>query len=85
MASVLSQEPVWFTSRRSKYSWDQWLDGQTWHLKKGEDFTVASGALRAAAANAAKVRDLDLRAKITPEGDVILRALHKKDDADSAE
>lgn len=80
MASVLTDEPVWFTSRRSKYNWDEWLDGQTWHLKKGEDFSVASGALRAAAANAAKVRGLVLKAKITPEGDVVLRAV-KKDDA----
>lgn len=37
MATVCSHciEPA----NRSKYNWDSWLDGRTWTLEKGVDFT----------------------------------------------
>lgn len=74
MAEILSDEPVWYTARKGRYDWDNWLDGRVWHLEKGKDFQVASGAFRAAAANAAKVRKLNLKAKIQSNGDVIVKA-----------
>lgn len=74
MAEILNEEPNWHSSRKGRYPWDEWFDGRVWHLKKGEDFQVASGAFRAAAANAAKSRHLNLKAKITPSGDVIVKA-----------
>jgi|MudIll2142460700_1097286.scaffolds.fasta_scaffold04263_3 surface antigen len=51
----------------SSYPWDRWLDGNAWHLSAGEDYTVATTALRAyiyrqAAArgiNVKTVRDVD--------------------------
>lgn len=32
--------------RRSKYPWDEWLDGRTWLLKHGADFTVSTETMR---------------------------------------
>ena len=36
-----------------KYPWDEWLDGSTWQLTPGEDFTVEGAAFRAAVHQAA--------------------------------
>lgn len=82
MAKVLDQEPIWNT-RKGRYDWDSWFNGQVWHLTKGTedevadglaDFSVPSGSLRAAAQNAARTRGLKLKAKVTAEGDLQLRA-----------
>lgn len=32
--------------RRRRYPWDEWLDGSTWLLEHGEDFTVAAETMR---------------------------------------
>jgi hypothetical protein len=77
MATILNEDPIWHTSRRSKYNWDEWLDGRTWSLKKDEDFAVSVTSLRTAAANAARVRGLGLKSKPTADG-IILRAVHKE-------
>lgn len=35
--------------RPRKYDWDNWLDGQTWELVQGEDFTIDMHAMRSSA------------------------------------
>ncbi len=37
--------------RRPKYPWAQWTDGEWWHAKQGEDFTVAVNSFRSTLAN----------------------------------
>jgi hypothetical protein len=32
--------------RRNKYPWDEWLDGSTWQLTPGEDYTNVNGFRR---------------------------------------
>ncbi len=49
-----------FTSRRSgrlKYPWAQWMNGQIWALKYGEDFTVKPTNFANNAASYGKRRD----------------------------
>lgn len=45
--------------------WDEWLDGNPWRLKKGEDYDVATVSMRAAAFRAAKAAGKSVRTRIT--------------------
>jgi hypothetical protein len=68
MAVQLEQMPgAGGRTPRDSYPWDQWLNGNRWHLTRGEDYQVATLALRAYVYRKARaigitvstVRDLD--------------------------
>lgn len=64
-------------SRRNRYPWAEWLDGSTWLLKSGEDFTVAAETMRVMVYQNAKKRDLKAATELVgPVGaeDLIIRA-----------
>jgi len=59
MATVVEQLPHPGGRRPpGEYPWDEWLDGQTWVLQQGVDYTVATRAMRAYAYRAGRARDL---------------------------
>ena len=62
----------WGAGGRSRYEWDTILNGNTWELTKGEDFTCATGSFRSAVIGAAKKRNLAVRTKIKGDSVIVL-------------
>ena len=46
-----------------KYPWDEWLNGEIWKLKVGEDFTIDARMLQAQAYIAASKRRKKVRTR----------------------
>jgi len=62
-------------ANQSDYPWDQWLNGQTWKLKAGVDFSVPLRNFTSAAYAAGKRRQLEVQcATDTTTNVVYLRA-----------
>lgn len=58
---------------RKVYPWEQWMDGNQWLLKEGEDFTVSVPSFRALVSSTAK--RLNVKAATSKDGDhLILQA-----------
>ena len=78
MASVVEDEELdtRHDSARGnyRYPWDEWLDGQTWRLVRGEDFTTQINSFRSTAIIRAKARGVKLKTVVDGEA-VYLRAL----------
>lgn len=55
--------------RRSQYNWDEWLDGQTWLLRRGEDYNVSTDVMRANVSKAAAARGMKVQTKKVIEKD----------------
>ncbi len=48
MAEILEDAPgIHRGGARPKYPWDEWLDGKTWLIKRGEDYAVPSTSMTA--------------------------------------
>lgn len=57
-----------YRGRPTKYPWDEWLNGQTWQLTRGVDFTLDDSSLRAAVSSAANKRNRQARvAKVSDD------------------
>jgi hypothetical protein len=54
---------------RSRYPWDEWLDGSAWELVHGEDFHSRMTTLRANAQLQAKKRGGQTRSKVVRTDD----------------
>ena len=67
MARELDEFPK--ATRRSKYKWDQWLNGKPWLLRQGEDFQTSSESFRAVASRAAAAEGKRLRTRLTSDDD----------------
>lgn len=46
---------------RDRYPWDEWLDGSAWLLRRGDDYTITTASMRAAASRAATERNKRVR------------------------
>ena len=68
----ITEEVEWGAGGRSRYEWDTILNGNTWELNKGEDFTCATGSFRSAVIGAAKKRNLAVRTKIKGDSVIVL-------------
>jgi hypothetical protein len=55
-----------------KYPWDEWLDGSTWKLTPGEDFTIPAGNMTSQAHQAARTRGGSVRTGIR-DGCLLIR------------
>jgi len=66
---------------RSKYDWDSILNGKTWELKQGEDFTMEPRTFVAHAHGTAKRRNLRVRTHVDGKK-VIVRAYKDKPGTD---
>lgn len=78
MAKVVEAPASWARTRKSKYDWDQWLDGQCWELTKGEDYTVSTTVLRSAANSAAKTRGLEVDFRTFDNGASVKLKSHRE-------
>ena len=65
------------TSRRMRYPWDDWLDGQIWELERGKDFVVGLDQMRKNAYNAAWSRGLRARTS-NNKGKLVVMAFRAK-------
>lgn len=75
MARVIDHMPPDGRSRRGRYDWDNWFDGQAWLLVNGEDFTTEIEAFRSLVHTAAKRRGLVVRTVTTPDGNVAIQVV----------
>lgn len=66
MAKVIDSLPkkAGGIGRKSKYSYETWLDGQIWQLDSGEDFKGKPESMRANINNAAHAKGLKVRSRI---------------------
>jgi hypothetical protein len=71
MAERLDSFPVRRSHARSKYPWDEWLDGSVWRLTQGEDFTAKLKSMRVYAATTADRRGLKVRMRIDNEDNTL--------------
>lgn len=70
MAEVVERLPgVAGRTPVSSYPWDKWFDGRPWHLVRGQDYQVATTAIRAYAYRQARARGLAIDTVRDP-GDV---------------
>lgn len=67
-------------SRRRKYPWDTWMDGQVWQLNRGDDFVVGFDQMRKNVYNAAWSRGLHVRTRREKDG-LIVQAFNPKEKA----
>jgi len=66
MSNILETLPG--RSQSSTYDWDLWLDGRVHELVSGEDFTVATGSMRAMAFSRAKKIGVPMHTRATDNG-----------------
>lgn len=62
----------------SKYSWDEWTDGEVWKVKEGEDFECPARNFQAGLFNQAKRKGLKVRSN--REEDVVVFQFYEKED-----
>lgn len=61
---------------RNKYPWGEWLNGQIWSLKQGEDFEVAPANFASSAKSYVERHDEIASVNIAvEEGTVVLQAV----------
>jgi hypothetical protein len=68
MARRLDTFPV--PKGNARYPWGDWLNGDPWELRKGEDYTAQSSTLRANAATQARRRGGRVRTRLLTDGGV---------------
>jgi hypothetical protein len=68
MARLVAELPDPGRDGKSKYPWDQWLDGRVWLLEKGEDFRISVPSMQSSVTNAARARGLKVKMRARPEG-----------------
>ena len=77
MAKIIDDSALTGAARRNtRYPWDEWFDGQTRELVRGEDFTISTTAFGRSAYGAAQMRGK--RARITVLEDRILLRAEKR-------
>ena len=81
MAEIVS-DSVWAETVRksvSKYPWDEWFDGKTRILVRGEDFTVTPASIRNTISVNAFRRRTGVRTRILDGNRVLVQALQPQD------
>mgnify|MGYP006114801989 CR=1 FL=1 len=63
------------TGSRSKYDWDKILNGKSWELKQGEDFTMQPRTFVAHAHGTAKRRNMTVRTHV--DGKIVIVRAYK--------
>lgn len=85
MARTLESFSFTRNSGRQVHDWDLWLNGSTWELVHGEDFTTSPQCMQAQARVAANRRGLKVRTRRNGDN-IILQAIKpaavKPDDPD---
>jgi hypothetical protein len=53
---------------RTKYPWDEWLNGKIWLLTEGVDFSISITSMQSSVTNAARNRGLKVTMRKREEG-----------------
>ncbi|HEY6021635.1 MAG TPA: hypothetical protein VIY48_17730 [Candidatus Paceibacterota bacterium] len=87
MAKVINDSPeLWAGTRTGRHNWNDYLNGQTWELQHGVDFTSKPVSMRAAASAAAAKAGKSVRTKLIDDGKkLIIKAFPKSAEIDAAE
>lgn len=65
MAEVMdSYEFRHYGRGRSKYPWDEWLDGRVWKLERGKDYSVSEHSMDSQLRSAARKRVGNMQIKM---------------------
>lgn len=64
-----------FHGRRNRYPWDEWLDGQIWVLRKGEDFHSSCEAFRVTVGNETSKRKVRYRTTRVGADEIAIQCL----------
>lgn len=65
MAERVKEWPQWKPApRRTKYPWDEWLNGDMWVLEQGKDFTSAPERMRQVIGMTARYRGLRVKTSV---------------------
>ena len=59
----------------SKYPWAEWLDGNIWMLKQGEDFFADMRSMRVMTYNMAKKFGLRVNTTVVDERTLVIKAV----------
>jgi len=59
----------------SKYPWEEWMDGNIWMLKQGEDFFADMRSMRVMCYNTAKKFDLRVNTTVVDERTLVIKAV----------
>lgn len=74
MAEQLTEWPQWRATRRSKYPWDEWFNGNVWLLEQGRDFDATPERMRQMIGMTARKRGIKVRTSVNkPENKVALQ------------
>jgi hypothetical protein len=74
MARIIDDSALTGPARRkASYPWDEWFDGRTRELVRGEDFTISTSAFARSAYAAAVLRGKRARISVL-EDRILLRA-----------
>ena len=73
MAEILESYDFRRVGRRPRYPYDQWLDGQIWHLQYMVDFECQANSLRQCFYGAAKRRGIKVTVSVLAYGDVVVQ------------
>lgn len=66
----------WHDSRKI-YPWDEWLDGNVWELRQGEDFDCKPVSMKTTAQAAGRTRGLSVHVSCG-ERTVLIQAIEKR-------
>jgi hypothetical protein len=69
VAEVLEAFPE--PARRSRYPWDEWLDGRVWRLRQGQDFEANPKTIRSRLQQNARKRGGRARTLEQHEGETV--------------
>lgn len=72
MAQVVEYDWDQKVVRGNSYPWDEWLNGDTWELKRGRDFHVDFKNFRHAAYSHAKYHGFKIRTRVITKDEVLL-------------
>lgn len=72
MAKVLPKFPP---HNNAKYPWDEWLDGQLWQVKRGEDYAPPAEVFRSYIHRVARERGLLATVRKVGEDVLVIKAV----------
>lgn len=71
MAKVLEGHEAVASTGKMRYPWDEWMDGQSRLLVRGEDYTCQDASITTSAQYHAKIRQLRVKCEKVEEGYIV--------------
>jgi len=64
-------------SKRTRYPWEDWLDGDIWEITQGEDFGTTASSMRSTIRQAAQERELQVKLSRPGDGPIVFQAVRE--------